>query len=328
VAPVRSVTYINYAQPIIVQPAPVVVNAPIEPQTTYSPTGQKQTFAPEDQTPTLANSEPVEEELSAQDKALDMFDTARGLFKRGDYPLALSQADRAISQLPNDPLMHEFRALCLFAMKDYSQAAAATYAVLSVGPGWDRSTLEGLYNNMAVYTAQLNALEAYSSQHPDAGDAHFLLAYHYMLNDRNQEATKELQAALQLEPKNRLASQLLKGLSSSAQEAEQGPELAAPATPTTPVDAAKLPGKWTAERSDGAKIELSMTGDHKFTWTVASEDKPQSLTGTYSFADNYLILSSPGQNALVGQVAMPAPDQLTFKLAGGSPQDPGLTFAR
>ena len=325
VPPVRSVTYINYAQPIVVAPAPVVVNSAPAAQTTFAPTSGTTPLAVEDQAPTLAEVD--EQQSSTQDQALDMLDTARSLFKRGDYPMALSQADRAIALLPNDPLMHEFRALCLFAMKDYTQAAAATYAVLSVGPGWDRSTVEGLYNNMAVYQVQLNALEAYRDANPNAGDAHFLLAYHYMLNDRNEQAAAELKEAVKLEPKNRLAAQLLKGLSAPVED-EQGPVLAAPTPAAAPVDAATLPGKWTAERSDGAKINLSLSADHKFSWTVADENNPQKLSGTYTCADNYLILTAEGQSALVGQVAMPSADQLSFKLAGGSPSDPGLQFTR
>ena len=318
-------TYINYAQPIIVAPAPVVV-APSTPPptTTYSPTAAVSETIDGDASPTLAEAP---KEPSSQDKALDRFDTARTLFKRGDYPMALSEADRAIALMPNDPLMHEFRALCLFAMKDYAQSAAATYAVLSVGPGWDKTTLEGLYNNMAVYQTQLHALEAYRDANPKVGNAHFLLAYHYLLAGSSDKAIAELETVVKLEPKDRLAAQLLQGLS-SPEEDPDGPELQQPTPTAVPVDAASLPGEWTAKRSDGATIALKLTADHKFNWTVSGQEKPQKLSGTYTFADNYLILSATGQNALVGQVSMESADKLTFKLAGGSPHDPGLTFVR
>jgi tetratricopeptide (TPR) repeat protein len=327
------VTYINYAQPIVVAQAPAVVVAP---QTTFSPA--------DTETPTLAaappNTYPVDGDSpdsdldndvrgndppDTQDQALGMFDSARALFKRGDYKMALSQADRAVALLPNDPMMHEFRSLCLFAMKDYGQAAAAAYAVLSVGPGWDKETLEGLYNNMAVYQMQLKELEAYRDANPNAANARFLLAYHQMLNGRNEQAIEELKTVVQLQPKDRLAAQLLKGLTAP----EEAPDLKLEAPgPTVAVDGANLPGKWTAEREDGAKITLTITADQKFTWTVASEEKPQELSGTYTFADNYLILSAPGQSALVGQLSMASTNEMTFKLAGGSPHDPGLKFVR
>ena len=316
-------TYINYAQPIVVAPppAPTVATTTEAPITTYSPTVASSRLVGADAAPTLTE----EVEVSGQDQALDIFDTARGLFKRGDYTMALSQADRAVALLPNDPLMHEFRALCLFAMKDYSQAAAATYAVLSVGPGWDKTTLEGLYNNMAVYQTQLHALEAHRDANPNVANARFLLAYHYLLGGQNEQAITELQTVVKLQPKDRLAAQLLKGL---ATPEEEGPTLPPPAAPTVAVDAASLPGNWTAKRPDGAEISLHLTADQKFTWKVADEESPQELKGTYTFADNYLILSAPGQNALVGQVSMKSADELMFKLAGGSPHDPGLQFVR
>ena len=42
--------------------------------------------------------------------------------------------------MPNDASLHEFRALVLFALGQYEQAAATLYAVLSNGPGWDWTT--------------------------------------------------------------------------------------------------------------------------------------------------------------------------------------------
>ena len=45
----------------------------------------------------------------------------------------------------------------LFALKRYDEAAAALYAVLSVGPGWDWTTLISLYADPETYTQQLRA---------------------------------------------------------------------------------------------------------------------------------------------------------------------------
>jgi tetratricopeptide (TPR) repeat protein len=293
--PVGGVTYINYSQPIVTPP-PAQGPAP---------------------GPTSSNEE----------NALAIFETARAFFKRGDYSLALTQANRAVALLPNDSLMHEFRALCLFAMQDYRPAAAALYAVLSVGPGWDMATVSGLYGSPNVYAGQLRTLENYRAAHPQAAEAHFLLAYHYMLGGHNDQAAAELRAVVELEPKDQLAAQLLKGLTSPP--AEQAASLPAPAPlPSVPVDAESVVGNWRATRPDGSKFALNLTADHKFSWQFDQEDKQQQLSGTYTLADNYLILSAADQNALVGQVAMEPGDKLKFKLAGGSPSDPGLTFTR
>ena len=99
---------------------------------------------------------------------------------QGDYKTALAQVDQAIAQVPNDTVLHEFRGLVLFALGRYKEAAAADYAVLSAGPGWDWTTLSGLYPNVDVYTEQLRALEQYAKSHPAASEAKFLLADNYL----------------------------------------------------------------------------------------------------------------------------------------------------
>ena len=74
---------------------------------------------------------------------------------QSDYKTALAQVDQAIALVPNDTVLHEFRGLVLFAQERYQEAAAAEYAVLSAGPGWDWTTLSALYPDVEVYTAQL-----------------------------------------------------------------------------------------------------------------------------------------------------------------------------
>ena len=64
--------------------------------------------------------------------------------------------------------MHEFLALAYFAQGKYQQAAAPLYAVLSVRPGWDWTTLSGMYPDVDTYTRQLRALEAYVRSNPDS----------------------------------------------------------------------------------------------------------------------------------------------------------------
>ena len=59
------------------------------------------------------------------------------------YKAALAKVDQAIASVQRH-LLHEFRGLTLFALGRYKEAAAADYAVLSAGPGWDWTTLSGL----------------------------------------------------------------------------------------------------------------------------------------------------------------------------------------
>ena len=77
-----------------------------------------------------------------------VFSAARDAFKAGDFQRALDLTDQVIKDESNVPVVHEFRALCLFALKRYDEAAAVDYAVLSAGPGWNWSTLVGLYRTL------------------------------------------------------------------------------------------------------------------------------------------------------------------------------------
>lgn len=314
-----SVTYINYSQPVVVAPPPAVSSQ----QVPYAPaiTAQRQS------------------------DALGLFDAARNSFRQGNYQAALAQTDRAIGYVPSDGVMHEFRALCLFALRDYHQAAAAVHAVTTSGPGWDWTTVNGLYADPNVYAQQLAALENYRTQNPQNAAARFLLAYHYLLTSHTNEAANELTQVVRLEPNDQLAAQLLKALTTpvptqpgalpvSAAQPLAGPAGSLPAapsiplTPARPVDQATLIGQWQATRLDGVKLSLTLTSDKQFTWLVDQKPQPQQLSGTYTLADSYLILSAPGQSALIGNVSLQDDGNLNFKLAGANPADPGLVFAR
>ena len=154
--------------------------------------------------------EPLADQTSAADEASQLLDAARDAFLQGDYRAALSQVNRAIARNPNDPLPHEFRCLVCFALKQYKEAAAGAYAVLSAGPGWDWTTLSSFYPDMDVYTQQLRALEQYIDAHPDQPDVRFLLAYHYLTCGHTDAAAQQLKAVVQLNPKDQLSAQLLR----------------------------------------------------------------------------------------------------------------------
>ena len=106
---------------------------------------------------------------------------AREAFRAGEYPKAEVEVDTAIRLTPSDPTLHEFRALALFAQGNYKDAAAALYAVLTAGPGWDWATMQGLYPDVATYTAQLRTLERFVADNPTAAYGHFVAAYHYLV---------------------------------------------------------------------------------------------------------------------------------------------------
>jgi len=310
VAPVGGPTYINYSQPVVVVPPNPSVSAGQATANTAAPLPIA-----------AASSQPT----ALQNEALAIFDNARSLFRKGNYREALAQTDRAVAIPPNDSNLHEFRGLCLFALKDYQQSAAAVHAVVSVGPGWNWTTVSNLYPSSNIYTEQLRALEKFCDQQPTASAPRFLLAYHYLLGQHNDQAAVVLKEVRQLEPDDQLAAQLLKGLTTPA-DAKMSPSVVR--TPAQPVDAAGVVGHWKANRSDGSSFDLNLTKDHKFSWKFEQQDRKQELAGTYTLADDFMILSAGDQNTLVGKVSMQSSNQLTFRLAGANPAEPGLTFTR
>ena len=274
---------------------------------------------------------------SAGDPQAQLIDPARRAFAEGDYRRALDLVDQAIAQQPADSVLHEFRSLILFATGQYKAAAESAYAVLSVGPGWDWTTLSGFYPDGSVYTQQLRNLEAYCETHPTAADARFLLAYHYLICGHADAAVEPLQELVRLNPKDRLADQLLTSLT-APQEAEppvvsattevSQPAVAATTEASQPVEASALVGNWKARQPDGTTIALSISGDSKYTWQVTRQSKTQTFSGPYTLADNLLILKQGTTPMMVGQVTLSADGSLNFKLANDNPADPGLTFSR
>src|SRR5205823_4577340 len=128
--------------------------------------------------PINPESAPPAAEVAAP--ALAKFEAARAAFRNGDYAGALRGVDEALKVLPNDATLHEFRALVLFAVGKYDLAAGPLYAVLNVGPGWDWTTMAGLYPTIDVYTAQLRKLEAFVAANQSSTSGRFVLAYHYL----------------------------------------------------------------------------------------------------------------------------------------------------
>jgi tetratricopeptide (TPR) repeat protein len=145
-------------------------------------------------------------------QAVAIFDEARSLFQKGDFAAAQAKDEKALEVLPQDRVMHEFRALTLFAQGKYTEAAATLYAVMSAGPGWNWDTLKSFYSDPAVYTKQLRGLEAHSKANPQSADDRFVLAYHYLVLGQNDAAARELEQVTKLLPKDQLSAQILAAL--------------------------------------------------------------------------------------------------------------------
>jgi tetratricopeptide (TPR) repeat protein len=297
---------------------------------------------------------------AAVDQAVAILDNARAAFRSGDYAQALTLADQAIQQTPNDPVLHEFRALCLFAMGRYSDAAVPMYAVLSSGPGWDWTTLINLYPNPDVYTQQLRSLEAYCQANPQAASARFVLASLYMTQGSIETAAGMFQQVVALQPQDRLSAQLVEALSprpstdqAQVPTAPQPPSTGTPAAaaapapdqpapsqapgaggagqgpplPTNPVPA-RLLGNWAANPAKDVGITLTMTPDKNFIWKVSNRGQSNEFRGEATFDNDVLALVPPDQPPMVGKVTWKDDGHFQFQALGGPPDDPGLAFGK
>ena len=291
-----------------------------------------------------------------------VFSAARDSFKAGDYQRALDLSDQVLKQTPNVAVVHEFRALCLFALKRYDEAAAVVYSVLTAGPGWNWSTLVGLYPDVDTYTNQLRALEAYAKSAPNSASGQFLLAYFYMVQGNNDAAGAQFDRVVQLQPQDQLSASFaklykkaaeqpapdtsLQPTQTVAQNPAQPPAVAdnqqgagAPAQAGTTADQqqqppppppAELVGNWKAQPAPDVTIALAIQADGQFSWVVDTkgQKQKQTITGNAGFKDNTLALLQPEGPPLVGKVTQQGANTFRFSPAGAGDKDSGLTFTK
>jgi tetratricopeptide (TPR) repeat protein len=201
-------------------PAPTVAQAAIA----YPPPPDQQLLDAGEALPTAEPPAPdTQDEMVAN--ANKQFDAARDAFKGGDYTRSQALVEKGIELLPSDATLHEFRALTLFAQGRYKDAAATLYAVLAAGPGWDWATMRGLYPDEDTYTRQLRTLEDFVRKDPRSADARFVLAYQYLVLGVKDEAAKQLQGVVNVQPQDKLSAALVKALTTPDAQA------ASPATP-------------------------------------------------------------------------------------------------
>jgi hypothetical protein len=161
--------------------------------------------------PAAAAPEAALSQASAQ-----QFDAARSVFKQGRYDEALKQVDLAIQATPKDPVLHEFRGLCLFALKRYDEAAQVLYTVLAAGPGWDWETMSSFYADPNTYTHELHLLENYVKANPKSAPAAFVLGYQYMCLGDLQASASMFKVVTELQPQDTVSAALLKSLTASS----------------------------------------------------------------------------------------------------------------
>lgn len=275
----------------------------------------------------IVYTSPSESVVSTADEALN---AAVAAFKQNDLDRALDVVNHGIVQSPGDAVLHEFRALVLFAKADYQQAASTIHSVLAVGPGWNWTTLISLYNDVAVYTTHLRALEGAVRSHPEDSAGRFLLAYHYISAGHAEAAARQLQQVVSRQPTDRVAADLLRMISppdaATTIETAPAPETSAS---RSVIDPTTLVGSWSASRDDGSRFALSLTNDSTFTWKYSQKGRePQELSGKYTLESDVLALEGSDGGSLVATITPGSDRQFNFKLLGAPEEDPGLTFAQ
>ena len=268
----------------------------------------------------------------AADPGMQAFNDARDAFQKGDAEGALKQLDITLKTMPRDTVVHEFRSLVLFALKRYPESAAAIYAVLAAGPGWDWTTMIGLYGSADTYTQQLRALETFAKENPKSSDAHFLLGYHYMTTTHSADASKEFKLAQEILPDDKLIAQLV-GMTTPPGEATKtaaaaptpGERAVVPEDKVLSVD--KMLGTWKAATQD-AEFQLELAKDGHFVWSFARGKDKQTVKGVFAVDQNNLALEPDAGGTMLAEVDFSNPTQFHFQMVGGGAKDPGLDFKK
>lgn len=267
-------------------------------------------------------------ELAASEKAEAAMDVALAAFKLGDFPAALAAVDEAIIAVPGDPVMHEFRALVFFAMGRFNDAAGVLNPILASGPGWNWTTMTGLFKSQDDYTALLRKLEEHHRENPDSAAANFLLGYHYMVLGHLEQAHDLFAHAAKLEPTDIVSAGLRDLLRYSITTDDEEQIAAEDTPPATPVDPNNLVGTWVSTVQDEGTITLVMTQEGGFTWSFDKTGDNGELSGEFGIYDSNLLVLMAEDAQMVAEVKFPEDSKLSFVLAGGPPGDPGLTFDR
>ena len=268
---------------------------------------------------------------ATSDEANAVVDDALAKFKAGDYQGALAGFDRAVKLSPKDSIVHEVRALTLFALGRYPEAAATLNAVLVGAPGMDWTTISNVYGSVDAYTGHLRKLEDYCRSNPDSAAGHFVLAYHYLVGGHADMASEALKVVVAKQPGDMVAKRLLEAITPPPEEepkAEAAP--AAGEAAATPPDGPEtdLVGTWKAT-SGNDTIVLSITEDSKFTWKATPAGRPAiELSGDVVTARDAIALNTEKQGSMVGKVQSKGPDAFEFSLAGAPKEAKPLLFQR
>ena len=254
---------------------------------------------------------------------LGIFDQGLAQFKLGNYQQASMLFDQAIKANPGDPVVHEVRALNLFALKQYLPAATALNSLLSSGPGMDWTTMSSLYGNRDDYSLQLATLEKHVRENASDPAALFVLSYHYLVQGEQDKATKTLENVVRFQPKDSTAKRMMDALSSLS----KGKTTSAQANNAADTET-ELIGNWKAVTGN-TSIELAIAADASFQWKASTAGQPSvMLSGQLSADQDAIVLVNEEAGSIAGSVSSLGADQWQFSLEGENSLNAVINFTR
>lgn len=137
---------------------------------------------------------------------------AEEAFRENRYEDAARLSNHAIVEDSRNGKLHLFASQTFFALEDYTSAAAAVQQAAAL---LDRSEWGFVVKNFQQfyqgddYVTQMAKLDDYIDQNPKAAFAYFLRGYHFLFLGHEEAARKDLAKAVELEPRDLLAAELL-----------------------------------------------------------------------------------------------------------------------
>ncbi len=182
-------------------------------------------------------------------------------FRAGQYETAATDFRHALIDEPTNAGLIMLLGQALLQTGKYNESAGATEAAMNMLPEdkWGAAVehYKQLYGNIQDYTNQLKALEKARDAKPDDPAIRFLLGFHFGYLGYPKEAVRELNKAVELEPRDPAARKLHDIFAAKIDAPLVGPppqaENGAPGQPDQPAPSPEEPKSTAKPEARGAK---------------------------------------------------------------------------